>query len=147
MFYPPPSALQLKQLQQTLGSRSKTRDANTETEDMAEEGQEGGPPGGDSVEDEGKLSFDLEPAAAPTEEEVRNEMLRLFPAGSGGGGGQPGSTLFAITMLCIAEEYDVQVREGSPIWGEESGDEGADARNRDLIHGEAWRKEGPASRL
>ena len=72
----------------------------------AEEGDEGREEeGGEQQQDVGELSFDLEPAARPSEEEVRQEMLSMFP----GGAGDSEATVFAVTMLCMAEGAEPQV--------------------------------------
>jgi len=100
--------LQLKLLQESLGKRKKTKDANTETEDMENGGDEAVEQSKEP-QDVAELSFDLEPAALPIEEEIRQEMLQLFPGGEIDVLGDATSTLFAITMLCVAEEYEPQV--------------------------------------
>ena len=104
--------IQLKQLQQSLSEKKKTKNANTETEDMVngeEEAQAEKEDSSGEPQDLGELSFDLEPAARPNEEEIRMEMLQLFPGGESELLGGDSTTLFAITMLCVAEGYEQQV--------------------------------------
>ena len=112
--------LQLKALQEKLRIGKNTKDAKTETEDMAEdeevdEGDEGRQ---QQQQDAGELSFDLEPAARPSEEEIRQEMLSMFPGGTDNFHGEE-ATVFAITMMCMAEGCELQV--GALSGGDTSG--------------------------
>ena len=103
-----PCILQLLALQQKLRSQQKTKNAKTETEDMEgeEEGEDG--EGSGDPQDVGEVSFDLEPAARPSEEEIRQEMLSMFHGGASVQYDDE-STVFAITMMCMADGYEAQV--------------------------------------
>ncbi|GAX75485.1 hypothetical protein CEUSTIGMA_g2928.t1 [Chlamydomonas eustigma] len=118
-------AAKLEQLQEKIAA-AKRKDAKTETDDLAEGEEKTGAEDGieasetqaeeeeeqqqqQSEDKSAELSFDLEPAAMPSEEEIRDEILRMN-ANNLEGEDRP-NTLFAITMLCVEEPYELQAME------------------------------------
>eukprot|EP00798_Chlamydomonas_sp_ICE-L_P016739 gene16739-23010_t len=104
-----------KELLRTQRSKKK-REPTEEGEEEREESEEGdedsagggeGEAEGDGGEGEERLAdveVDLSSVLPPTEEEVKEEMTRMF---SGGGADGP-CNIFAITMLCLEEPYEHQ---------------------------------------
>lgn len=114
----------MEQVKEELAAAKKQRkahDASTETEDMAgeggvlEEGREDGaearPEAGEGGEAAGETDADVEAAAQPTEDEIRQEMATMFDPSD-----NEEETLIAITMFCVLEEYEAQVGSRGMGW-------------------------------
>lgn len=110
--------MQLKHVKEGAAAAKKQRkahDASTETEDMAGEGDapaEGQEEGDGARADSGEggeaiaeADADTDAAAQPTEDEVRQEMVTMFDPSD-----NQEETLIAITMFCVLEDYEAQVR-------------------------------------